>query len=157
MFQYGESMNNRIKFARLALLLTVCLIPVTPLSAQQKQNEVAPPKKQSTKETKTMTDPPIACNLLGLTASERQRQQALHKQLFSRLENVEELADGYAVAIPDTKENILAAAEFISLERVCCSFFHFEMAVGQPGEPVWLRLTGGEGVKDFLKTQFKLK
>ena len=103
-----------------------------------------------------MTDPPIACNLLGLTAAERLRQQELHKQLFSRAENLRELANGYAVGLPGTKENILAVAEFISLERVCCSFFRFELDVGRQEEPVWLRITGAEGVKEFLKTQFKL-
>lgn len=43
------------------------------------------------------------------------------------------------------------------LERVCCSFFRFELKAGRQEEPVWLRITGGEGVKEFLKTQFKLK
>ena len=104
-----------------------------------------------------MTDPPIACNLLGLSAAERSRQQELHKLLFSRVENVRELSSGYAVGLPGTKENILAVAEFISLERVCCSFFRFELAVGRQDEPVWLRITGGEGVKEFLKSQFKLE
>lgn len=104
-----------------------------------------------------MTDPPIACKLLGLTAAERIRQQELHKQLFSKAESVRELANGYAVGLPGTKENILAIAEFISLERVCCSFFRFELEVGRQEEPVWLSVTGGEGVKEFLRTAFKLK
>ena len=103
-----------------------------------------------------MTDPPIACNLLGLTATERVRQKELHKQLFSKVERVRELPNGYAVGLPGSKGTILAVAEFITLERTCCSFFRFELEVGRQEEPVWLRITGGEGVKDFLKTQFKL-
>jgi hypothetical protein len=103
-----------------------------------------------------MTDPPIACNLLGLTAAERVRQKELHKQLFSKVERVRDLPNGYAVGLPGSKETILAVAEFITLERTCCSFFRFELEVGRQEEPVWLRITGAEGVKDFLKTQFKL-
>jgi hypothetical protein len=104
-----------------------------------------------------MTDPPIACNLLGLTAAERLRQQELHEKLFSQADSVRELSSGYAVGLPGTRENILAVAEFITLERVCCSFFRFEIEVGRQEEPVWLRITGGKGVKEFLKSAFKLK
>jgi len=123
---------------------------------QQKQLDKRP-AQQGTAEAKPVTDPPIACNLLGLTSSQRLRQQELHKQLFSQAAGIRELPNGYAVGLPGTKENVLAAAEFITLERVCCSFFRFELAVGQPEEPLWLRITGGEGVKEFLKSEFKLE
>ena len=104
-----------------------------------------------------MKDQPIACNLFGLTAAERQRQQELRNQIFSGTPTVRELKDGYAVGVPSTKENILAVAEFISLERVCCSFFHFDLEVGQSDQPLWLRITGGNGVKEFLKTELMKK
>ena len=104
-----------------------------------------------------MKDQPIACNLFGLTAAERQRQKELHDQIFSGTPTVKELSNGYAVGLPSTRENILAVAEFISLERVCCSFFHFDLAVGQSEEPLWLRITGKSGVKEFLKTELMKK
>jgi hypothetical protein len=46
--------------------------------------------------------------------------------------------------------SILTAAEFISRERLCCPFFDMELAVSGADGPTWLRITGGEGVKDFL-------
>lgn len=152
-------MRNWISTLRIALLATAAITLLVPASAfaQQKPMGKGQPAQQGTSESKSMTDPPIACNLLGLTAAERLRQQELHKQLFSRAGSVRELPNGYAVGLPGTKENILAVAEFISLERVCCSFFRFELEVGRREESVWLRITGGEGVKEFLKTQFKLK
>ena len=149
-------MTSWISTLRIALVATVGITLMIPIAALAQQKGKGRPAQQVTPESKSMTDPPIACNLLGLTAAERLRQQELHKQLFSRAENVRELANGYAVGLPGTKENILAVAEFISLERVCCSFFRFELDVGRQEEPVWLRITGGEGVKKFLKTQFKL-
>jgi len=152
-------MRKWISTLRIALVATAGITLMLPAStsAQQKQTGKERPAQKGTPESKTMTDPPIACNLFGLTAAERLRQQELHKQLFSRAENIRELSNGYAVGLPGTKENILAVAEFISLERVCCSFFRFELEVGRQEEPVWLSITGGEGVKEFLKTQFKLK
>jgi hypothetical protein len=152
-------MRNWISTLTVALLAAATITLLVPASAfaQQKQTGKRGPAQPATSEGKSMTDPPISCNLFGLTAAERLRQQELHKQLFSRDESVRELPNGYAVGLPATKENILAVAEFISLERVCCSFFRFELEVGRQEEPVWLRITGGEGVKEFLKTQFKLK
>jgi hypothetical protein len=81
----------------------------------------------------------------------------LRNQIFSGTPTLRELKDGYAVGLPSTKENILAVAEFISLERVCCSFFHFDLEVGQSDEPLWFRITGGNGVKEFLKTELMKK
>src|SRR5262249_40247657 len=98
-------------------------------------------------------DPPNAGNLLGLTAAERQRQKELRDRIFSGTQTVKELSNGYAVGVPSTRENILAVAEFISLERVCCSFFHFDLEVGKTDQPLWLRITGGQGGKEFLKTE----
>ncbi len=149
-------MRNWIMTIGVVVLAVGCsvLLATTSASAQQKKPEKGQTAKQG---TRSMSDQPIVCNLLGLTAAERVRQQDLHKQLFSQTESVRELSNGYAVGLPGTKENILGLAEFISLERVCCSFFHFELGVGRQEEPVWLRITGGEGVKEFLKSEFKLK
>jgi hypothetical protein len=149
-------MRNWIILAIVAAVAVACSVLMGPESTSARQRQKQPAKQGNT-ESKSMTDPPIACNLLGLDASQRRRQQDLHKQLFSRVESVRELSNGYAVGLPATSENILAVAEFISLERVCCSFFRFELAVGRQEEPLWLRITGGEGVKEFLKSGFKLK
>lgn len=132
-----------------AATCSVVLITISGFS-QQKGPVTA---NRSNVERKSMKDQPIACNLFGLTPSERQRQKELRDQIFSGTPTVKELPNGYAVGLPSTRENILAVAEFISLERVCCSFFHFDLAVGQSEEPLWFRITGKSGVKEFLKTE----
>lgn len=152
-------MHNSRMTVKVLLLAACCsvIVATTSASAQQKKPEKGPPATQRNAERKSMSDQPLVCNLFGLTAAERLRQQELHKQLFSQAASVRELSNGYAVSFPATKENILGAAEFISLERVCCSFFHFDLEVGSQDEPVWLRITGGQGVKEFLKSEFHLK
>ena len=134
---------------RITMLAAVCLLCLQPVSAQEKQ-------RKST-EKKSMNDQPIACNLLGLNKAQLKRQNELHQQLFSHKLEVRELPDGYSIGLPSTTENIMSVAEFISLERVCCSFFRFELEAGKPEDPLWFRITGGEGVKEFLKSQFDLK
>lgn len=134
---------------KIAMLTAVCLLCFQPLSAQEKQHKSA--------EIKSMNDQPIACNRLGLTKAQLKRQHELHEQLFSNKLEIRELPDGYAISLPSTTENIMSVAEFISLERTCCSFFRFELEAGKPDEPLWFRITGGEGVKEFMKSQFDLK
>ena len=131
------------------MLGAVCLLSLQPISAQEKQ-------RKST-EKKSMNDQPIACNLLGLNKAQLKRQHELHQQLFSHKLEIRELSDGYAIGLPSTTENIMSVAEFISLERICCSFFRFELEAGKLEDPLWFRITGGEGVKEFLKSQFDLK
>ena len=131
------------------MITAVCLLCLQPISAQDKQRKSA--------EKKSMNDQPIACNLLGLNKAQLKRQQELHERLFSHKLEMRELSDGYAISLPSTTENIMSVAEFISLERICCSFFRFELEAGKPDDPLWFRITGGEGVKEFMKSQFVVK
>ena len=40
------------------------------------------------------------------------------------------------------------------MERKCCPFFDFGIEVARESGPVWLRLSGRRGVKDFLSQAF---
>jgi hypothetical protein len=95
---------------------------------------------------------PLVCDLAAIPADERQAHELLAKQLFNdpALER-HELADGYAFQFRADQYPQLAA--FIANERRCCPFFHFTLEV-EPGQgPIWLRLTGGEGVKELLLSE----
>jgi len=48
---------------------------------------------------------------------------------------------------------ILQAAEFVSLEKLCCPFLNFEITVEAENGSVWLKLTGREGVKAFVREE----
>jgi hypothetical protein len=50
----------------------------------------------------------------------------------------------------------MAAAEWVSYERKCCPFFTFALEQSADGGPVWLRITGPEGVKVFIREAFGL-
>ncbi|HEV2914146.1 MAG TPA: hypothetical protein VGX92_12770 [Pyrinomonadaceae bacterium] len=64
------------------------------------------------------------------------------------------LTEGYAFRLQADAETIPRAAEFITIERLCCPFLNFELEVGPSGSPVWLRLTGRAGVKQFIEAEF---
>jgi hypothetical protein len=89
---------------------------------------------------------------MALDATQRQRHQQVSKELFAAIHAARELPDGYAFSLPAETPVILLAAEFISRERLCCPFFEFQLEVKNGDTPLWLRITGRDGVKQFLKS-----
>jgi hypothetical protein len=65
-----------------------------------------------------------------------------------------ELKNGYAFRLP--AEELVATSQWISYERHCCPFFTFELEIPKDSGPVWLRITGESGIKEFIKTEFEL-
>jgi hypothetical protein len=48
---------------------------------------------------------------------------------------------------------LLAMAEFVANERLCCPFFEFRLTVERDGGPVWLRTTGEGEAKRILEAE----
>ena len=105
-------------------------------------------------EKTNRVESPIACDVAGLDAEQRSRRRELFATVRSLFEEVREMPEGYEFRLPASASHILTVAEFISLERVCCPFLDFTLEVEREGGPLWLRLTGREGVKEFLETLF---
>lgn len=91
---------------------------------------------------------PIACNLSEAELATREAE--LMATLFARRSQVRELADGYALQFPNDAVLLAQLVEFIAFERQCCPFFLFELAFEPQQGPLWLRMRGGEGVKEFI-------
>lgn len=98
---------------------------------------------------------PIACDLNAIPPENRAEHVVTAQQLFALSQEVWELANGIAFRLPNDSETLLQAARFISHERECCPFFTFTLEVQPKGGPLWLRLAGGEGVKEFLLSEFQ--
>ena len=98
------------------------------------------------------TQMPIACNLTG-TGQMEQRQKEIMGMLKA-VQQVQELEDGYAFSFPASSQLASELLSFILSERECCPFFTFEL-IFEPAEgPIWLRLRGPDGVKDFVREAF---
>jgi len=100
-----------------------------------------------------MKDPdntPIACSL---TAAElRDREEKLLAQFRSAVVEVEELEEGYSLRLPSDGRWIMLVAELIAAERECCPFLTFEVAALPNRGPVVVRVMGGVGAKEWVKT-----
>jgi hypothetical protein len=108
---------------------------------------------QNTSERK----PSFVCNMLALNAEERTRQIEVTKQLRALTKEECELPDGYGFRFSSEQPNISLVSEFIARERLCCPFFSFVMVVEPEEGPLWMRLHGAGGMKDFIKAAFGIK
>jgi hypothetical protein len=96
----------------------------------------------------------FACNMNAMTAAERARHPELSHTLFAAVQEKRELTNGYAFRLPPA--DFMAAAEWVSSERKCCPFFAFQLELSKDQGPLWLRITGVEGVKPFIVEEFQL-
>jgi len=98
-----------------------------------------------------VAEPRIACNLNVFTPGERTRHRALIALLKDAIAEQTELPDGYGLRLARDTISLAQLAEWATLESKCCPFFDFQLELGpQPDRPLWLRLRGGEGVKEFI-------
>ena len=81
---------------------------------------------------------------------------AAEQHLATKMHEVKELPDGYALRLPLEPGMIMATAEFISMEQKCCGFFGFSLELAPNNGPMWLSLTGGAGAKEFLQAEMGL-
>jgi hypothetical protein len=96
----------------------------------------------------------FVCDLTVMDAEQRARHVQLTQALMSEdRQETRELEDGLAFRFAADSAVILKIAEFIGNERRCCPFFNFVLEVGAEGAPIWLRITGVEGVKQFLYSE----
>ncbi|MGH7924667.1 MAG: hypothetical protein ACREQH_08765 [Candidatus Binatus sp.] len=99
-------------------------------------------------------DTPIACRLDAISATERPRYDELRGMLRPAAVGKRELPDGIAIQISTERMALAQVAEWISFERKCCPFLEFRIDVAPRSGPVWVSLTGRDGVKEFLAQAF---
>ena len=93
--------------------------------------------------------PAVACSLDE--AALATRSEELRRDLFALAEETRELADGYTFRFPVRDGLTAKLLDFIEAERHCCSFFRIELVFEPQLGPLWLRLTGPEGTKSFIR------
>jgi len=99
----------------------------------------------------------LTCNINGIPPRERARYGRLVEALRHAIQERRELPDGSAFQMDTKQIDTGQLVEWIELERRCCPFFRFEVLWDRKNGPVWLHLTGPEGVKDFILGEFGLR
>ena len=98
------------------------------------------------------TDIPLACVPGAIPADERPTHFALAARLFgTEARERRALPDGYALRFD--AEMFGQVAQFVEHERLCCPFLTFTLELAGAGGPLWLRLTGPAGTREFLDAE----
>ncbi len=92
----------------------------------------------------------IACDPNAIPAELREGWMAIGKQVYAAVLEAQALSNGYRFRLPTESVMLLQIAEYISNERLCCPFLDFGIEVTPDRGPIWLSLTGGEGVKAYI-------
>src|SRR5437016_2508289 len=100
---------------------------------------------------------PLACNAFALSPEVRKRHfEELGPALLKLTKNTRELPDGYEFELPADNKTYQLLTEWAFQERLCCPFFDIDLRLNREGGPLWLRLTGRPGTKEFIKEEFDL-
>jgi hypothetical protein len=98
---------------------------------------------------------PLACNAFALSPEVRKRHfEELGPALFKLTKSKRELPDGYEFELPADNKTYRLLTEWAFQERLCCPFFDIDLRFDREGGPLWLRLTGRPGIKEFIKEEF---
>lgn len=76
-------------------------------------------------------------------------------KLYKAVQEIQELPNGWAWRLPSSPEILTLVAEDLNIERLCCPFVNYTLEIKPNRGPFWLRMTGGEGVKEFLKVAYE--
>jgi len=100
---------------------------------------------------------PFACNAFALSPEVRKRHfEELGPALLKLKKSTRELPDGYELELPADNKTYQLLTEWAFHERLCCPFFEIALRFDRENGPLWLRLTGRPGTKEFIKEEFDL-
>lgn len=91
----------------------------------------------------------IACNISAIDSAEREQHMGTAEGIFASVLETKELDGGYAFRLPSETPMLYQAMQWVSKERLCCSFLTFKLVID---DEFWLELTGSPEVKAFIQT-----
>ena len=94
------------------------------------------------------------CNIKALTTAERARHKELTEKLIRVRKEVVETEKGYEFQYGPADVTLAEFAEWVVAEGKCCPFFDFHIDLEREGALLCLRLTGEEGIKTFIRSEF---
>ena len=63
------------------------------------------------------------------------------------------MPDGYGMRFAYDTLFFRTISEWATLEHLCCPFLTLALELQHERGPIWLKISGKEGVKDFLRTE----
>ena len=148
----GKKLSRLTSKAAVGAALSALMGGITVGTAGQGNAILVTPEKQA-----TMTQSKFYCNTKALTPAEREHHKQLTEKLLAERKKIIEMEKGYEFQFNPANVSIAEVADWVMAESKCCPFFDFHMDLEQEGKLVCLRLTGEEGIKAFIRAEFKVE
>jgi hypothetical protein len=142
------------KTTSITALVGLTLLGVGGGTARTKAVDAAPSLNAERQATTVQSK--FYCNTKALTPAERARHKELGDKLMRVPKDVVELEKGYEFQYSPSDVSILELADWVAAEGKCCPFFDFHIDLEREGALLCLRLTGPEGIKAFIRSEFQV-
>ena len=113
-------------------------------------------KLEALTEEQTTTQSKFYCNIKALNPAERTSHKQLTDKLMALRRETVESEQGYEFQYSPKEVSLSELAEWVAAEGKCCPFFDFHIDLENERGLLCLRLTGGEGIKEFLRAELQI-
>jgi hypothetical protein len=117
--------------------------------AQSSTNATSTPQ-QASRESK------FYWNIKALSPAERAHQKQLTEKLIASRMLIVETPRGYEFQFDPATVSLAEVVDWVVAEEKCCPFFNFHIDLERGGKLVCLGLGGEEGIKQFIRSEFKV-
>ena len=124
------------------LLSSSALVQASPQETKEKEKQVL------------TTQNKFYCNVKALNPAERLRHKQLTDKLIAGRKEIVETGKGYEFQYSPSHVSLAELADWVVVEGKCCPFFDFHIDLEREGKLLCLRLTGEEGIKSFIRSEF---
>ena len=123
------------------------------IGAEPMPAQASPTAASSEKQT-AATQSTFYCNTKALTPVERAHHKQLTDKLLALRKEAVEIEKGYEFQYSPSELSLAELADWAVAEAKCCSFFDFHLDLERQGTLLCLRLTGDQGIKPFIRSEF---
>jgi hypothetical protein len=145
----GMSKRSAVGGAVLAMLIAGTATTAVPSSDMTAQ--------ANTEKQMNSTQSKFYCNIKALTPEERAHHKQLGDKLMAARKEIVEMDKGYEFQFSPKDVTLAELADWVVNESKCCPFFDFHIDLENEGKLVCLRLTGEEGIKQFIRAEFAVR
>jgi len=142
--------NGRKQCAAIAwlavLLSSVAMVQASPQETRTREQE----KQVLTTQNK------FYCNIKALNPAQRADHKQLTDKLIAVRKEIVEMNNGYEFQFNPSNVSVAELARWVVAEGKCCPFFDFHIDLEREGSLLCLRLTGDDGIKAFIRTEFQV-
>ena len=143
--------TDRKKLAATLGLLMAATIGATPAGRSATSPQAAKEDQMTTKQSK------FYCNINALTPEERAHLKQLAEKLMAARKAIVETEKGYEFQFGPQDATLAELADWVVAESKCCPFFDFHIDLENEGKLICLRLTGEDGIKQFIRAEFAVR